>query len=74
MDGHSKLEGRSGANDKYRPYVVRYRARVIDQSPRGNICVAESASSLHCGIHIFMIVYIFDNSTIASHMIFNDVI
>ena len=37
-------------------------------------CVAESAWSLHCAIHIFMIVYIFDNSTIASDMIFNDVI
>ena len=44
------------------------------QMGRGNICVAESTSSLHCGIHIFMIVYIFDNSTIASDMIFNDVI
>ena len=40
----------------------------------GNICVAESASRLHRGIHIFMIEYNFDNSTTASDMIFNDVI
>ena len=42
--------------------------------PSGNICVAESASRLHRGTHIFMIEYNFDNSTTASNMIFNDVI
>ena len=40
-------------------------------SARGNICIAESA--LEFALRCYT-VYIFDNSTIASDMIFNDVI